>query len=221
MGTRPDVHARAWAAHAHWLLGEDEAARSCCVEAIARARATEEPYCLAVALAYAAITHQLRHDSSELADTADELRELCARYRLAYYREWVLILDGWARGGSAGLDLARRGVDNLTAAGSLARMPYWLSLVADLSARARRTDTARASLDAALIGGRARGDNWWLPEVMRMRARYDADAAALTRLRDAARLAFDHGSLALLRRCEGDLAERGVPLPTLTVRPTA
>jgi hypothetical protein len=99
-------------------------------------------------------------------------------------------------------------------------MPYWLSLVADLSPRARRTDAARASLDAALIGGRTRGDNWWLPEVMRMRARYDADAS-LTRLREAARLAFDHGSSALLRRCERDLAERGVPLPTLTVRPNA
>ena len=33
------------------------------------------------------------------------------------------------------MDLARRGIDNLKSQGSFARMPYWLSLLADVSAR--------------------------------------------------------------------------------------
>lgn len=92
-------------------------------------------------------------------------------------------------------------------------MPYWLSLLADLLARDGQQAAARATLDAALAAGRARDDLWWLPEVMRMRAAYDEKAAAIARLRSAARMAAGHGSSALLRRCEDDLGGRGVTLP--------
>jgi hypothetical protein len=46
------------------------------------------PYNLAVALAYGAVVDQMRHDHPGLRDTLRELRELCDRYDLAYYREW-------------------------------------------------------------------------------------------------------------------------------------
>jgi len=220
IGTRPDVHSTAWAAHAHWLLGHDDDALSSCHGAIKLARAIDHPYSLAVALAYGGITHQMRHDMSELRDTVDELRELCDRYGFAYYREWGLILDGWSRTDGSGIDLARRGIDNLKSAGSFARMPYWLSLLADLSARNNRPGTARATLDAALVAGHAHDDVWWLPEVMRMRAAHDDEEAAKSRLRSAAQLASAHGSAGLLRRCERDLAGRGVRRPVPGVLPT-
>ena len=210
VGTRSDVHGRAWAAHAHWLLGQDDEAVRACREAISLARAIDDPYSQAVALAYGAITHQMRHDLPELRNTVDELRRLCDRHDFAYYREWALILDGWSRTGPSGLDLARRGISNLKSEGAFVRMPYWLSLLADLSARDHQPGAARAALDAALAAGRVHDDVWWLPEVMRMRAAYDDEQAALTRLRSAAQLASGHGSLALLRRCERDLGARRV-----------
>jgi DNA-binding SARP family transcriptional activator len=208
VGTRPEVHGMAWAAHAHWLLGHEDDAVVCSDAAIKLARAIEEPYSLAVALAYGGITCQMRQDVAGLRDTVAELRELCNRHGFAYYREWVLILDGWSRAGDSGTGLARRGIANLKAQGSFARMPYWLSLLADLSARGKKPGDARATLDAAVAAARARDDLWWLPEVMRMRAAYDQDKAATRRLRDAAQLAAVHGSAALLQRCEHDLAER-------------
>jgi hypothetical protein len=107
IGTRPDVHATAWAAHAHWLLGHDGDALTACREAIKLAWAIGDPYNLAVALSYGSITYQMRHDMSELRDTVGELRELCGRYGFAYYREWALILDGLSRTGEPGIDLAR------------------------------------------------------------------------------------------------------------------
>ena len=212
VGTRADVHGAAWAAHAHWLLGQDAEALSACHEAIKLARAIDHPYCLAVALAlaYGSITHQMRHDMSELRDTVGELRELCGRYGFAYYREWGLILDGWSRPDESGIDLARQGIANLKTAGSFGRRPYWLSLLADLLARTGRTDAAQAALDAALVAGRERDDLWWLPEVMRLRAAYGGEEAAIPRLRFAAEMAAAHGSVGLLRRCEHDLAGRGV-----------
>jgi DNA-binding SARP family transcriptional activator/tetratricopeptide (TPR) repeat protein len=205
-GTRADVHGGAFAAHAHWLLGQDDEARSSCDGSIRLARSADDPYNLAVALAYSGITHQMRGNLRCLRTAVAELRDLCEHHGFAYYREWALILDGWSRPGASGIDLAQAGIGHLKVEGSFARMPYWLSLLADLLERDSRDDAARATLDAALAAGRSYDDLWWLPEVMRMRAAHDDAAAAGPRLRSAAQLASAQGSVALLRRCEGDLA---------------
>jgi DNA-binding SARP family transcriptional activator/tetratricopeptide (TPR) repeat protein len=221
IGTRSDVHSTAWAAHAYWLLGRDDEALSACREAIRLARSIDDPYNLAVGLAYGAITHQMRHDLPGLKETVTELRELCDRYGFAYYGEWGLILDGWSGAGQPGLDLARLGINNLKSQGAFARMPYWLSLLADLLARNHQPGEARATLDAAIAGAQARDDVWWLAEVMRMRAAYDGEQAAISRLRSAAQIAAAHGSTGLLRRCQDDLESRGVRRPAPGVLPTA
>ena len=80
----------------------------------------------------------MRHDLPGLREAVGELRELCDRYDFAYYREWGLILDGWSAADQTGIGLAQRGIGNLKSQGSFARMPYWLSLLADLSARDSR-----------------------------------------------------------------------------------
>ena len=51
VGTRPDVHGTAYAAHAHWLLGHGPEALAASQTAIALARAGGGPYNLAMALA--------------------------------------------------------------------------------------------------------------------------------------------------------------------------
>ncbi len=210
IGVRADVHSTAWAAYAYWLLGHEDEARSACREAIRLARSMDHPYCLAVALAYGCITHQLCQDVPALCDGVAELRKLCSRYGFAYYREWALILDGWSRTDESGILLAQQGISNLRAQGSFARMSYWLSLQADLLARNDQPEAARATLDAALISARSHDDLWWLPDVMRMRAAYDEEPSAISRLQSAAKAASAQGSIALVRRCEHDLARRGV-----------
>ena len=179
IGTRPDVHGTAWAAHAHWLLGHDADALSSCNDAIKLARTIDHPYSLAVALAYGGITHQMRQDLPGLRNAVDELRGLCDRYDFAYYREWGLILDAWSSPDESGIDFAERGIGKLKSAGLFARMPYWLSLLADLQARNDRLADARATLDAALAAAHAHDDVWWLPEVMRMHAAHDDHEVAI------------------------------------------
>ena len=220
VGTRPDVHGTAWAAHAHWLLGHDQEALSSCHDAIRLARSIDHPYSLAVALAFCGITQQFRHDMPQLMDAVRELRELCDRHGFAYYREWALVLDGWSRADGSGIALAQQGIDNLRSEGSFTRMPFWLSLLADLLVRDNQPRAARATLDAAMIAAQAHDDLWWLPEVMRMRAVHDGKQAAIARLRSAAQLASAHGSIALLRRCEHDLAARTIPLDRCDPLPT-
>ncbi len=217
VGTRANVHATAWGAHAHWLLGDEESAERAARQAVDMARAIGDPFNLAIALAYSAITQQLRHDRPRLREDVAELRELCRRYEFGYYREWGLILDGWSTAsthGGRGTRLAQEGIDNLKAQGAFARRPYWLSLLADLLAREGRPAAASATLDAAIAAAHVHDDRWWLPEVMRMRAGYDPCDGAVVRLRAAADLASAHGSVALARRCEEDLRARGVPRPS-------
>jgi ATP/maltotriose-dependent transcriptional regulator MalT len=220
VGTRPDVHAPSYAAHAHWLLGDDERAEAASLAALARAREIEHPYCLAVALSYRAILDQMREDRAALTQTAGELLRLCDEYGFAYYRDWALLLGGWAAGGESGLEQARHGIASLRASGAFARMPYWLSLLAGLLIREGNEIAARSALDAAVAAAHARDDVWWLPEVMRLRASLDQDGtAAAARLRAAADLAAAHGSEALLRRCERDLASLpGPPFPPFAAR---
>ena len=149
------MHGLAWSAHAHWLLGHDDLALSSSHDAVRMARSIDHPYSLAVALAYAAITHQLRGDRPALRGAVTELAELCDRFDFSYYREWALVLDGWGSGGEPGITLARRGIDNLRAEGSFARMPYWLSLLADVLDRTGQRDAARSTLDAATASAQA------------------------------------------------------------------
>jgi hypothetical protein len=220
VGTRPDIHGHAWSAHAHWLLGDDHLTLPSCEGAVAAARSIDHPYSLAVALAYAGITHQLVGDREALASATSELRHLCDRYGFAYYCEWALVLQGWLQEGSAGITLLELGIEHLRSEGSFARMPYWLSLLADRLGRGGQRQRARSILDAAAASAEARSDVWWLPEVQRQRAMYDDhEADVVPLLCAAADLASRHGSVALLRRCQHDLAVRGVRPPEAAVRP--
>jgi hypothetical protein len=160
-----------------------------------------------VALAYASITYQLLDDTDALDGSVEELGELSSRYGFAYYAEWGLVLGGWLRGGQKGVGEIRRGVENLRRQLSLARMPYWLSLLADAQARDGRTEEAVAALDAAHMSASSRGDAWWLPEITRMRAAHGPAENRERLLGSALDLADRQGSRALAERCRRDLAD--------------
>jgi predicted ATPase len=206
VGTRVEVHARAWSAHALWLLGREEDALHWCEWAIARAEEVDHPYSLAVALAYAAITFQLLGDVERTLEYAERVREICGRYEIAYYGEWGMILAGWCAGGADGAALIRQGLGNLRDQGALARHPYYLALLAETLLSAGQADTAAAVLESARAAAAVHDDRWWLPELYRLsaRCRGTEPAGALAR---AVALAEQQGAVALARRAAADLAE--------------
>ena len=219
VGTRVDVHSQGWSAHAHWLLGSDEEAAARALDAICRARAADHPYSLAVALAYAAITAQLRGDTDALAKAIAELGELCRRYEFAYYGEWALVLDGWAHGGDAGVAKIRKGIGRLRSLGSCSRMPYWLCLLSSTLEGVGRREEAAAVLDGATVDAEQRHDRWWLPEILRRRAALIGGPSADALLRQALELSREHGSRALESRCIADLHATGAFGPHESVGP--
>lgn len=219
VGTRPEVHALAWAAHADWLLGHDEQAEERAAEAIDRAHEVAHPYSLAAALGYAAITQQLLGRRDAVAGLVEELSAVCGRYHFAYYSQWALVLGGWLQGGEQGLARLRVGLTHLRAESSLARMPYWLSLQADVLSRAGRDQDALAVLDGAHAAGSLHGDAWWLPEIERMRAWHATGEERIAGLRSALDLAERQGSVALAERSRADLAAANDANVARTVRP--
>jgi DNA-binding SARP family transcriptional activator/tetratricopeptide (TPR) repeat protein len=209
VGTRLEVHARAWSAHALWLLGRDSEALRWCDWAIARAEAVDHPYTLAVALAYAAITHQLRGDVPRTLHFARRVREICDRYDFAYYGEWGLLLTGWCTGGSEGAAQIRAALRRLRQQGALARQPYYLALLAQTLLGTGQQRAAEGALRAARAAAAANADRWWLPEVWRLTARHRAEPARGALLRRAVAVAEQQGCQALLVRARRDLAAGG------------
>lgn len=203
LGTRLHIHARAWSAHAHWLAGDGAAAGQLCAQALAGAQAEGHIYTRAVALAYAAVLEQFRGDQAAEAEKAAELIALCRSYDIAYYGQWGEILAGSLAGGEPGAARIRAGIGALRAHHALARMPYWLWLLAGaLDGNERRTE-ACAVLDAARATAALHRDRWWLPEVLRMRALLASgnDAREAPALLEEARVAARaQGSDALLAR---------------------
>ena len=212
VGTRPEVHAQAWAAHARWLLGDASGAEADCAQSLRRAREVDHPYSLAVALAYASITHQLAGDLAVLDDDLAELTEICARYDIAYYREWGLVISGWRTGGAQGIARIRQGLANLSSGHSFIRMPYWLSLLAEAhlgTGRPRRragepSTPPRWRPRTATNAGGCRRCSVSRPALQPPAGRPGHACSARSSM------AAGQSSLVLLRRCEDDLAALGV-----------
>ena len=160
--------------------------------------------------------------ATRCASVVNELRDLCDRYGFAYYCEWGLVLRGWLAGRARrGIALTRAG-DRPPALGGVVRADAVLALPAG-GRHGPFRPAAEGPVHPGRRGRRAQrptADVWWLPEVQRQRATYDDhEADVVPRLCAAADLASRHGSIALLRRCQHDLAVRGVRPPAQAERP--
>jgi hypothetical protein len=130
-----------------------------------------------------------------------------------------VVVDGWVRGGAAGVVRIQQGIDKLRSAGQNARMAYWLYLLADVMIREGDTAAARGIIDAALAEAEQHDERWWMPEILRARARLLSRDAAVPILRQAAILAMNQHSRLLQARCERDLAELGASVEDSVLSP--
>ena len=194
------MHARAWSAHAFWHLGRDEEALHWCDWAIARAEEIGHPYSLAVALSYAAMTHQFRRDVPQTLEFARRVQEICARYDFAYYGNWGAdpgrLVHG--RPGRRRADPGRRWASSAT------RGP-WPAIRTTCRCWPRpcmsagQPDAAGAVLESARAAAAVHDDRWWLPELYRLDGLRTPGPAGVDLLRRAVAIAEQQGSEALLR----------------------
>ena len=90
------VFSRAWMSHTLWHLGYPDQALTRSHEALALAEEHAHPFSQAIALAYAVMLHQFRHEPHTVDEHADTALALCTAHGFAYYWAWGTIIQGWS-----------------------------------------------------------------------------------------------------------------------------
>jgi DNA-binding SARP family transcriptional activator len=173
LGSDLGIFTRAFYSHTLWLLGDERAAITQAEKAITLARQLDDVYSQTLALAYAALLHQMRRDADEVLRCAEAAVSLCERYGFAYYGDWAHVLIGWARGlrsPAEGVRIIEAALERLDASRAQARRPYFLSLLAEVHGRLGNRDRAESILREAIGLARAREDAWWLPALYLQRS---------------------------------------------------
>lgn len=168
LGSDLGVFTHAWYSHALWLLGETDVATAHADQAITLAQRLDHKYSHALALAYAALLHQMRLDPVRVRACAEGAVELCERYEFGYYGDWARVLIGWARGQTEpaeGVRIIEAALEGLDRNRAQARRPYYLSLLAEIEGRAGEKARAASTLDRAIDMAVDRSDHWWLPAL--------------------------------------------------------
>jgi tetratricopeptide (TPR) repeat protein len=203
LGSDLGVFAHAWYAHTLWLLGDENAAVARAEQGIALARRRDHIYSETLALAYAALLHQMRLDTGAVLDCAQSVVALCDRYEFAYYGDWAHALIGWARGQerpAEGVEIIESALERLDRNRAQARRPYYLSLLAETYSRLGNRDRTASILDAAITMALERGDVWWLPALYLQKSDLEPAAEREATLRRALALTRTQNSRCLERR---------------------
>jgi DNA-binding SARP family transcriptional activator/tetratricopeptide (TPR) repeat protein len=205
-GFRVWVMGRAWRAHPLWLLGRPAEAAESAEAALALAEEFDHPYTTTVALGYGAITYRLLGEAERAGELARRVRHLCDHYGFAYYGDWGRILEGRTLGGATGEALIREGFDGLKRANAGTRMPFWLSMLAEVLIASGREREAARTLRQARDWGDKHGDRWWLPEVLRLLASIHSGHEAVQLRAHAMEVAREQESQVLELRISRDTA---------------
>lgn len=204
-----------YAAHTLWQLGETEQATLRATRALTRAQELEDPYNLALANAYAALTQQFQGNIAAALAHAETVRALCGLYDYAYYAQWGDMIRGWALAQSgeidSGLGHIEKALEALDAAGAQARRPYYLSLQASVLLAGDRLGEATEVVTAALDHSASCSEVWWDAELLRLRGKLEQLTGtgvkrAESTFREAASVASEQSSRSLELRAAMSLA---------------
>lgn len=132
-----------------------------------------QPFNLALVSAYLALLQQLRADNATSRTYAEEALALTSTYQAPYYRSWAAILVNYERAlehpTEHHIERLRASIDEFKASSARLRLPYYLSLLAQVYAKAGRAEEGLAVLDEALAEARTHNERWWNAEVHRLR----------------------------------------------------
>jgi predicted ATPase len=172
MGHDPGVGCRTFAAVTLWLLGYPEQALARLHEALALAHALSHPFSLGWAQCAAAIVSQWRQDVSAVHEQAEAAIALSTEQG---FTQWVALgtsLGGWALAiqgqGEEGLAQIRQGIADFRATGAELFVPYFYTMLADVSAHLGHPEDSLQALAEAHTLVEQQEERWWEAEVSRL-----------------------------------------------------
>jgi class 3 adenylate cyclase/predicted ATPase len=173
IGHDPGVACRAFAAFALWLLGYPEQALAHTHAALTLAHALSHPYSLAFARCRAAFVLQFCLDVPAVRAHAEAAVALSTEQGFALWAAMGTSLRGWALAmqgqGEAGLAQVRQGITACQATGAVLHVPYFCTVLADVSAHLGHTEEGLQALAEAHTLVEQHEERYWEAEVARLR----------------------------------------------------
>jgi predicted ATPase len=173
IGQDPGVACRALAAQILWLLGYPEQALACRHEALALAHELSHPYSLTFARLWATIVSQLCRDVSAVHEQAEAIVALSTEQGFTHWAAWGTSLRGWALAmqgqGEEGIAQVRQGIAAWRATGGALGVPYFCTVLAEVSDHLGRTADCFQALAEAHTLVKQHEERWWEAEIYRLR----------------------------------------------------
>jgi predicted ATPase len=167
------VQARAWHAHALWLLGYSQAALRRGLDAMRLARDLAQPFNQAIATTYLALLQQFCADEATARAQAEQALALTTEYKAPYYRACSTILVSYAlaceQPAAPAVARLRESIAAFKATGARLRLPYYQGLLACVCGRAGQPGEGLAAIDEGMAEARAHNERWWDAELHRLR----------------------------------------------------
>jgi DNA-binding SARP family transcriptional activator/tetratricopeptide (TPR) repeat protein len=175
----------AWQSHGLWCLGYPQQALSRGLDAVKLVQDLDQPFNQALVSSYLALLQQLRADETVAREHAEQAYSLASKYQAPYYRTWADILVSYAQAleqpDEQRIKRLRGVIAEFRASSTRLRLPYYLSLLAQVYGKAGRVEEGLACINEALAEARAHSERWWDAELHRLRGEFllmqDADTA--------------------------------------------
>jgi serine/threonine protein kinase/tetratricopeptide (TPR) repeat protein len=212
----PAVNCLCFKALTEWHFGEIASCKATMAEAIPLARELNDMPALAVALYFAWHLAHFEGNRAGVERLASELIELSTRQNFALWLPIGAVLRGWARSASGdtdeGISWIEDGIEDYRATGSIAMLPYFLALKAEVLHLAGRTSESLEAIREAEALGERSEERWWSAEQHRLRGVFLATLGAEGTQIEAAfckaiSIAKEQKSVSLEKRAEGTYAE--------------
>jgi predicted ATPase len=163
---------KAFGAVALWLLGHPDQAVRKSRESVTLAGGLSQPSSKVLAFHFAAMLHQCRRESRDVAACTDVSIALSEEHRFSFWHAGGMVLRGWALSvcGSAaeGVAVLRQGLEAWQAIGSVTYQTYYLTLLADVLGREGLTGEAQDVVDDALALAGRTGERFFQAELHRL-----------------------------------------------------
>jgi predicted ATPase len=156
-----------------WIQGYPDQALARHRQALELAKARAHAFSLGLALAFAAICHQLRRDPPVARTFADQCIAITSEHGFALWLADGEIIRGWALAhlgdGVAGLAQLRHGVAGFAAIGALLWVTHQLGLVAEVCGLLGQVDDALAEVEQGLAIADRSGERYFEAELYRLK----------------------------------------------------
>jgi predicted ATPase len=173
MGVDLGVGCRAYAAWTLWLLGYPAQALTHIHETLALAHELSHPFSLAWARCLAAFVSQLRRDVPTVYEHAEAAVSLATAQDFPHWVAMGTILRGWALAlqghGEEGMAQVYQGITAYRATGAAVFVPYFCTLLAEVSAHLGHTEGGLQALAEAHTLVEQHEAHCWEAEICRLR----------------------------------------------------